>query len=271
MTFRELLSKFSLDELWYYLSMRHGIQCKPVKARKMRESYDSARSELLALELNQGETCGELFCDLYTDKTDEWSDTFFSVLLKEAEETSNIPSGIDFMPWKDIIDLPVSQASLDHYGELLCTAEILWEFTFHGYSADSVASESDLLYEAIEEVKSENTERKLLDLDVDEYGINPPEFDDKADVKATLDWFANAPDCVKRSVRNCISIDVLRDEDNEQLAAAKALEKLKKIVDSEPNPEDIIELPWAMTRELDIDNMLLLLRALDGALYPLSL
>jgi hypothetical protein len=37
MTFRELLSKFSLDELWYYLSMRHGLRNKPIKACKVRE------------------------------------------------------------------------------------------------------------------------------------------------------------------------------------------------------------------------------------------
>jgi hypothetical protein len=30
---RDLLSKFSPDELWYYLSMRHGFQNKPIKAR----------------------------------------------------------------------------------------------------------------------------------------------------------------------------------------------------------------------------------------------
>jgi hypothetical protein len=68
MTLRELLRKFSLDELWYYLSMRHGLQSKPIKARKLRELYGSARDELLTLELNRGEIRGELSCDFRADK-----------------------------------------------------------------------------------------------------------------------------------------------------------------------------------------------------------
>jgi hypothetical protein len=93
MTFRELLNKFSLDELWYYLSMRHGLQSKPIKAGKLRELYGSARDELLALELNQGEICGELSCDFCADKTDEWNEMFFNVSLKEAEEIFAAASG----------------------------------------------------------------------------------------------------------------------------------------------------------------------------------
>jgi hypothetical protein len=254
MTFRELLNKFSLDELWYYLSMRHGLQSKPIKTRKLRELYGAARDELLALELNQGETRGELSCDFCTDKTDEWDDTFFDVTLKETEETY----AIDFIPWADIIDLPVSQTSLDRYGEWLCAAEILWRTTFYGYSADTVASESDLLKESIEEVKNGKAELKSFDPDEYKHETNP------LDVEATLNWFANAPDCVKRSVRNCILADVTPDEDNEQLAIAKTLEKLEKIAGDELKTEDIVDLPLRMTLGLDIDDTLLLLEALDG-------
>ncbi|MDR1581265.1 MAG: hypothetical protein LBS35_12995 [Synergistaceae bacterium] len=254
MTFRELLNRFSLDELWYYLSMRHGLQSKPIKARKSRELYGAARDELLALELNQGETIGELSCDFCADKIDECDDTFFHVSLKEAEETY----AIDFISWTDIIDLPVSQTSLDRYGEWLCAAEILWEVTFHGYSADAVASESDLLNEAIEEVKSGKAECKPFDPDKFKREINP------FDVEATLGWFASAPDCVKRSIRDCIAADVVRDEDNEQVAVAKTLEKLEKIAGDELKTEDIVDLPLRMTLGLDIDDTLLLLEALDG-------
>jgi hypothetical protein len=87
MTLRELLNKFSLDELWFYLSMRHGLQDKPIKARKTRELYGSARDELLALELNQGEIRGELSCDFFAEKADAWENAFFDVTLKEAGET----------------------------------------------------------------------------------------------------------------------------------------------------------------------------------------
>jgi hypothetical protein len=254
MTFRELLSKFSLDELWYYLSMRHGLQSKPLKASKLRELYGSARDELLALELNQGEICGELSCDFCADKTEEWDEIFFNVSLKEAEETF----AIDFIPWTDIIDLPVSQTSLDRYGEWLCAAEILWEATFHGYSAETVASESADLHKSIEETKSGKAECKPFDLDEFKHEINP------LDIKATLGWFANAPNCVKRSVRDCIAADVVRDEDDEQLAIAKTLEKLEKIVCNELKTEDITGLPLRMTRGLDIDDTLLLLEAFDG-------
>jgi hypothetical protein len=177
MTFRELLRKFSLDELWYYLSMRHWLQSKPIKARELRELYGAARDELLALELNRGETCGELSCDFCADKIDEWNDTFFDVSLKETEETYSI----DFIPWTDIIDLPVSQISLDRYGEFLCAAEILWEVTFHGYSTSTVVSESNLLDEAIRESQSGKAE--YIPFDPDEYKrvVNP------LDVEITLD------------------------------------------------------------------------------------
>jgi hypothetical protein len=256
MTLGDLLRKFSLDELWYYLSMRHGLQSKPVKARKLRGLYGSALSELLALELNQGKTRGELSCGFCTDKTDEGNYTFFDVTLKEAEEIYSI----SLIPWMDIIDLPVSQTSLDRYGEWLCAAEILWEVTFWGFSAETMASESAKLQRSGAEDESRTSEHELFDLDEFKREINP------LDVKATLDWFTNAPDCVKRSVRNCISADVARDEDDEQLAVAKTLERLKEIAGNELKTENIIWLPLAMTRGLDIDDTLLLLKALDGAL-----
>jgi hypothetical protein len=256
MTFRELLSKFSLDELWHYLSMCHGLQSKPIKAHKMRELYGAARDELLALELNQDETHGELSCDFCSDKIDGWDDTFFDVSLKESEETY----AIDFMPWTDIIDLPVSQASLDRYGEWACAAEILWRSTFYGFSAHAVAFERDLLDAAIQEVESGKAELKSFDPDEYKHAV------DSLDVEAMLSWFANAPDCVKRSARNYILANVASDENNEQSAVAKTLEKLKKIVDNELKIEDIVGLPFSMARGLDIDEMLLLLKAFDGAL-----
>jgi hypothetical protein len=256
MTLRDLLSKFSLDELWYYLSMRHGLQNKPIKARHMHKSYGSALDELLALDLNQGEICGELCCDFCADKTDEGNYTFFGVTLKEAEEIYSI----SFIPWKDIIDLPVSQTSIDRYGEWLCAAEILWEVTFWGFSAETMASESAKLQRSGAEAESGASEHEPFDLDELNHEINP------LDVKATLDWFTNAPDCVKRSVRNCISANVAKDEDDEQLAAAKTLEKLKEKIGDEPKTEDIIWLPVTMARELDLDDTLLLLEALDGTL-----
>jgi hypothetical protein len=256
MTFRELLSKFSLDELWYYLSMRHGLQRKPIKARKLRELYGSARDELLALELNQGETGGKLACDFCAEKTDEWDDTFFDVTLKEAEEIYSI----SFIPWMDIIDLPVSQTSLDRYGEWLCAAEILWEVTFYGFSAQTVASEGTALKEATEEAESGKSGHELLDLDEFKRVIDP------LDVNATLSWFANAPDCVKRSVRDCIAADVAPREDDERIAAAKTLKKLEEIAGRELETGDITRLPLRMAHGLDIDDTLLLLKAFDSIL-----
>jgi hypothetical protein len=50
------------------------------------------------------------------------------------------------------------------------------------------------------------------------------------------------------------------------LAVAKTLEKLKEKIGDEPKTEDIIWLPLTMTRELDLDDTLLLLEALDGTL-----
>jgi hypothetical protein len=123
-----------------------------------------------------------------------------------------------------------------------------------------MTSESAKLQSSSAEAESGASEHELFDLDEFKREINP------LDVKATLDWFTNAPDCVKRSVRNCISADVARDEDDEQLAVAKTLEKLKGKIGDEPKTEDIIWLLLTMTRELDLDDTLLLLKALDGTL-----
>jgi hypothetical protein len=60
--------------------------------------------------------------------------------------------------------------------------------------------------------------------------------------------------------------DVAPDEDNEQLALTKTLEKLENIMGSELKTEDIIGLPLTMARGLDIDDTLLLLKAFDGTL-----
>jgi hypothetical protein len=67
-------------------------------------------------------------------------------------------------------------------------------------------------------------------------------------------------------VKNCIAADVAQDEDNEQLAVAKTLEKLEKIAGDETKAENIIGLPLKMAGGLDIDDTLLLLKAFDGAL-----
>jgi hypothetical protein len=253
MTFRELLSGYSLDELWHYLSMLHELQHKPIKACILCELYGSARSEMLAIEPRQGKPLSELSCDFCSDKTVEWGvyDTGFSVTLKENEETYDI----DFLPWENIIDLPVSQSSLDRYGGLLCAAEILWEATFYGYSAQSLASEIADLEEMVEEI--ENSIRFDLDEDKDEDEDEDKDEDkdkdklDPHDVKATLDWFANAPDYVKRSVRHCISDDAA---------------KFEKIVGGKLKTESIIWLPRTMASSLDINDALLLLKAFDGNL-----
>jgi hypothetical protein len=240
----------------FYLSMRHGLQDKPIKARKTRELYGSARDELLALELNRGEIRGELSCDFFAEETDDCENAFFNVTLKDAEETYSL----SFLPWKNLIDLPVSQTSLDHYGEWLCAAEILWEVTFWGFSADKMASESAKLKKLAEETESGDAE--LIPFDPDEFKHEADPFD----IEVTLGWFANAPDCVKRSVRNCVSAHVARDDDDENLAVAKTVKKLEEIAGDEPKTEDITWLPLTMTRGLDIDDELLLLKAFEGTL-----
>jgi hypothetical protein len=212
---------------------------------------------------------------------------------KESGETFD---GVEAWPWEDLIDLPVEQTSLDRYGEWACAAEILWKVTICGYSESRVNEMESVLARLFEELAEE-----LVSSDPDdesEYEVNP------LDVKATLDWFANAPDCVKRLVRNRISSDVIdeddkrlalaktlekfkeivgyeepktdditrllsmaRELDDEQLALAKTLEKLKEIVGcNELKTDDITRLLLRMTRELDNDDELLLLRALDGDL-----
>jgi hypothetical protein len=149
-TFYDIISKHSFDELWYILFMRHNLQHKPVKAERMYELYSGARDELISLHGQRPPDADHtLVCTLSSmSEFNEGCAVFMDCTLLAPSSSDDEYSGkkkgelqhfaADFNPWIEVIDLPISTESLEKYGEIVCAAELLYEFTFDGYSAKKI-------------------------------------------------------------------------------------------------------------------------------------
>ncbi|MCL2203155.1 MAG: hypothetical protein FWB88_04380 [Defluviitaleaceae bacterium] len=164
MTFYELLKNHPLEELWYILRSRHNLARKPIKAERMFLHYKAAREELLALHSQDNPTENILACD-FSIETDESGvpDVWMHCnMLSPAEDGSGKMQeyAMDFVPWAELIDYKVSEKSIAKFGELVCTAELLWEIIFYGYNAKRVSDESEKLKTLVADIDSGKKETK---------------------------------------------------------------------------------------------------------------
>ena len=257
MTFYELLSKFTFEELWYILSMRHDLHDKSIKAECCYRSYKSAFEELLSLHGVGNNKDYLLVCELVTDADDGGAPSSYmdcTVLAPcEDEETGGEKTtyGMDFIPWTELIDVPVSADSLVKYGELICTGELLWEVIFHGYSSKRVDTEAQKLHEIA------SNPGETVEWNPDDFKFIP----DKEKDKSIAEWLSSAPEAVKKTTFDMISSDVTsRDEDD--ITLDETLQRLKNIIDEstvEIKADCASDVLYAMLRGLDADNQYLLL------------
>ena len=129
MTFYELLNKFSIEELWYILRQRHDLSRKPIKAERVFNSYKLAREELISLHSDDNCVDNVLACEFTIENDnggapDSW--IHCNVFSKNADGEMQ-SYAMDFIPWNELIDCKVSEDSLAKLGELVCTAELLWD------------------------------------------------------------------------------------------------------------------------------------------------
>lgn len=79
---------------------------------------------------------------IYLTKTqDEDGEEFVDVCLYN-EETDEL-FAMDFVPWSELIDMPVVKAYKATDTE--CLSYILWEITFWGFSQEKIKDQADLL------------------------------------------------------------------------------------------------------------------------------
>ncbi|MCL1832807.1 MAG: hypothetical protein FWG45_07900 [Oscillospiraceae bacterium] len=264
MSFYELLCKFTFEELWYILSMRHDMQRKPFRAQQCFNSYKSAYEELLSLHADDNPKENILVCEMVIDRFDNGapnSSIHCNMLSPNEDENENgeLKSyGMDFVPWIELIDVPVSEESIAKYGELICAAELLWEITFHGYTAERVDDESDRLREIVE------NPGEMVEWNPDDFKWCTPEKEKERE-RAVAQWFADAPEAVKQIIFDMISADVThRDEDD--ITLDETLKRLRKILENsalerENSTNGVL---YAMLEELDTDEHYLLLNAVNG-------
>ncbi|MDR1509878.1 MAG: hypothetical protein LBS53_09600 [Synergistaceae bacterium] len=279
-TFHDLLLKHPIDELWYILSRLDSSYGKPVQAERVYHGYTRAREELLSLHGVSHEQTGELVCTLEIDKDyggapetgmrcswrkiAETDDPYLDILDIKAGDLACY--GFEFEPWAEIIDLPVARESIDQYGELVCTAELLWETTWNGFSAACVQEKTNELVRSGDETRLARESRDQsvshpFEPDGYEYAPNPKEL-----AAVVAGWFRDAPDLVKAKIRDIVTFNAASDS-GEDMDLPRIIERLEKAVSESTceykqykGREDAFDLLHAMIRGLDDDEMLTLLR-----------
>ena len=270
MTFYELLTKFSIEELWYILQYRHDLSKKPIRAERIFNLYKLAREELIALHADNSCTDNVLVCEFtiaedYGGAPDSW---IHCSMLSRNENNKNEKQqyAMDFVPWNELIDCEVSEASLAKLGALVCTAEILWEITFHGFSVSTFDDESKKLQRTIDDIDSGKTETYPMDFD----DWKPNEEEIAMEEKAIVDWLINAPEKVKDIVFGFYAAEVCgRNEDVDDITVDETLKRLKSTFDNcsvdGAGEEDYRELLGSMANDLDVNKQYLLLSKMFGS------
>jgi hypothetical protein len=245
--------------------MRHDLYGKPIKESALFKLYQSAYNELLALHSSDNLAKNTLVCELVVEKDDDsivpdsWIDC--NMLSPDEDGSGEIKEyGMDFVPWVELIDCPVSEESLSKYGELLCAAELLWEITFDGFTTKKVDDEKQRLLDRID--YSKKNPDSLIEWNPDNFKPNPQEVADKK--AAITEWLSNAPELVKQSLFGHIAADVCsRDEDVDDITVAEVLARLKDTVDSNGGEQsDIVSMLHSMLGGLDVDERFLLVQGL---------
>lgn len=264
MTLFELLSKFSIDELWYILHMRHGYGCRNLsfKAEQTYKAYKRAYEELLSLHKKGNPKNNVLHCEFVTETSDETPpDVYMSCVVLASGEIDEhgkaVRYAMDFIPWDELIDAPVSDESMQKYGMLVCASELLWELTFYGFSAERVRKETDELKELTESVfdAEESTSHETFEWKTS---------NSSAYAKILVEWLKNAPPKVKKVISDHISAD-LTDRDENELTQEEALIKLRVILDgsSRKYSEEPMDMLHSMLRGLDLDERYTLLKIIS--------
>ena len=264
MTFYELLNKFPIEELWYILKSRHDLSGKSIKAERIFNLYKSAYEELITLHFENNPTDNVLVCEFTIENDDGGApDSWIHCNLLSPNEDNNSEIqtyAMDFVPWNELIDCKVSADSIAKLGALVCTAELLWEVTYHGYSMSKVDDESEKLQKITDDIRSGKTETYPIKSD----DWKPDEAEIALEEKAIAEWLVNAPEKVKNIIFGLYAADVCgRDEDVDDVTVDETLKRMRSVIDActidDANEEDYIALLRSMANELDTNNQYLLL------------
>ena len=252
MTFYELLNKFPIEELWYILKHKHDLSSKPIKAERIFNLYKSAHMELISLHAESNCTDNILVCEFTIENDDGGAPESWihcNMLSPDEDNDGKIQQyAMDFVPWNELIDCKVSDDSLSKLGELVCTAELLWEITFHGFSKDRVDNASEELRKLSNDVAETSP--------IHENDWQPDEKETSAEEDAIVEWITNAPEKVKHIVFGFYVADVCgKNEDIDDITMDEVLKRLKSVVD-ESSVDDALDenyhrLLWSMTTAIN--------------------
>jgi len=267
MTFYELLRKYSIEELWYILSMRHNLHGKPIKAECLFKLYQSAYNELLSLHSPDNTAENILICELADvgkNNKNIATDSYINCyMLSPNEDGSGEMSkyAISFITWLELIDCHVSEESLAKYGGLLCTAELLLKITFYGYTAKQTENAVKKLQEIAADAVKNPDKRTKLNLNI--FRKDPEET--AAEESAITQWLLNAPELVKQLILGHIASDVVsRDEVVDDISVDEVLKRMNYAIESSScKRSDICGMLHSMLRGLDEDERVLLLQKLN--------
>ena len=264
MTFYELLNKFSIEEFWYILQSRHNLSGKPIKAERIFNLYRLARKELLSLHADNNCDNNVLVCEFTIENDnvgapDSW--IHCNMLSPNKNNNGDMQQyALDFVPWNELIDCKVSEDSLAKLGALVCTAELLWEITFHGYSKNVVDSEFENLRRVMDDIDSGKAETYPFNPD----DWKPNEEETILEERAIAEWLKNAPIKVKDIIFGFYAADICnRNEDVDDITMEEILKRLELAINASSvdntDDEDYIGLLRSMINGLDVNNQYLLL------------
>jgi hypothetical protein len=136
-TFRELISKNSYKLVFNQIHKFYLKEYSKEKKTKYDINFYSVWSELLKLDETKNLNHKLYLVQVDTDK--EEHGLIIDVCMLDEEEDELF--ALDFVDWRDLIDLNIEKPSDMSENECLC--HILWEITFWGFTNKDVKAERD--------------------------------------------------------------------------------------------------------------------------------
>jgi hypothetical protein len=136
MTLRELINKTNYKTVFNIIYKTHYSRKGKKEVLAADLSFLSAWKTLSSLEPNPQDK-GQIHCIDLTEEPKTIDVCYYSV---EEDELY----ALDFIPWKDLIDLEV-RSSISSLPKIL--AHIIWEITFWGFNPETIEAEGKKISE----------------------------------------------------------------------------------------------------------------------------
>lgn len=135
MTIRTLINQYSYKKIFNLIYKNYYKDAEYSDAQHADVGFYNAWTELSKMEKpKEKDMLKSIYVTQVSDDLEPDADPYIDVTIRE--KSTDELWGIDFIPWDQIIDLDIENASSLGEDELL--AAILWEITFWGFSSSKI-------------------------------------------------------------------------------------------------------------------------------------